>query len=381
METLLSIIVPTKNRYFYLKEMINMFQSYSNKSTELIIQDNSTDNTEFAVYIKNISCSSIYYYYESTPLSIVENMDCAVMHAHGKYICALGDDDIYSGYLEAFVEYMDKSGIESAMFNNSSIYFWPGMHFIVHPLPSLMIQKFKKSLNKISPLTERVKCMKAGAINLGLLPRIYHGVVRRSAMQRVFEQTGTYFPGASPDMASSIALSFYVKNHCYCDVPLIVSGKSPNSVVGKEGRHPANEIKNVRHLPQNIEEMWPPFLPEFWSAGTIWTQSLFEAMTRTGHADELKDFNYAACYANIAVFEGAYRKRLVPFLKGHYLLLIKFLIGCMKLFALRVKVFLKNSALTRFHLTSMYIRDHVENSCKASEIIDQYIKSAIETEK
>ena len=45
METLLSIIVPTKNRYFYLKEMINMFQSYSNKSTELIIQDNSTDNT------------------------------------------------------------------------------------------------------------------------------------------------------------------------------------------------------------------------------------------------------------------------------------------------------------------------------------------------
>lgn len=377
MEKLLSIIVPTKNRYTYLKGLIKIFINCNSHKTELIIQDNSTDNSEFKEYMKNIDCNDIRYFYESKPLSVVDNMNQSIEHSTGKYLCILGDDDVYSIYLEDFVKYMDESGIDSAMFSNDSVYFWPGMEFAVHQLPSLMIPKFHKTLKKLSASEERDKCLRMGGMSLGYLPRVYHGVICRSAMEKVNERAGTYFPGASPDMASSIALSYYVKTHCYCELPLVISGKSPKSVVGKEGHHPAGEIKNVDHLPKNTEENWPVSLPKFWSAGTIWAQSLFEAMIKLGHEDELKNFSYASCYANVAVFERTYRKMLTPFLKGHYLLRIRFMLVCIKLLSLRCKVFIKNFALTRFHITNMNLHNHVEDSLEASRIIDTYIKSIV----
>ncbi len=381
MEKLLSIIVPTKNRYIYLKGLIEIFINCRSKKTELIIQDNSADNTEFICYLNRIACKDIRYYYKPEPLSVVENMDYAVSHAVGKYICILGDDDLYSSYLERFVKYMNKAGIESVMFSNDSVYFWPGIDFIAHPLPSLMIEQCRNRLRKISPAKARAKCMRTGAINLDFLPRVYHGVVSRNVMQKVYKETGSFFPGASPDMASAIALSYFVRNHYYCDLPLIISGKSPNSVGGKKGRHPSGEIKNIKHLPVDTEENWPVSLPKFWSAGTIWAQSLFESMTRLGHKNELNRFNYAACYANVAVFESIYRGRLSPFLKGHFLLKLKFLIECFKLFTFRCKVFIKNMALSRLHFTNMHVYNNVKDSMEASKIVDAYVQTIIKSRK
>ena len=42
----LSIVVPTKNRYKYLYHLIDLVGDLDTNLVELVIQDNSTDNTE-----------------------------------------------------------------------------------------------------------------------------------------------------------------------------------------------------------------------------------------------------------------------------------------------------------------------------------------------
>lgn len=375
MEKLLSIIVPTKDRYYYLKSLIKIFLSYNQKNTELVIQDNSYDNATIISYLNEVDCGNLHYYYEANPLSVVENMDRALSHASGKYVCVLGDDDFYSRYLEKFTEYVSKRGIESVIFSDGSVYFWPKINFVAHPFPNLILQKPHNRMVQISSEKERNKCIKKGAVNLGFLPRVYHGIVTMDLMRKIYEQTGTYFPGASPDMASSVALSFYVRRHYYCELPLIISGKSPKSVGGKRGRHPADEIGNVNHLPKDIEMNWPSRIPKLWSAGTIWAQSLFEAMGRLGKEDQLKKFNYAACYANVTVFEPAYRKKVFPLLAGNCFLTMQFLLECFWMLLFRINVFVKNFALCRLHLTNRYIKNEVNSSYDAAKVVDEYIKN------
>ena len=48
---LLSIIIPTKDRYKYLKILISLIDSYNLSELELIIQDNTSDNTEILKFL------------------------------------------------------------------------------------------------------------------------------------------------------------------------------------------------------------------------------------------------------------------------------------------------------------------------------------------
>ena len=54
MTPLLSIVVPTKNRYIYLFELIKLLASFKRTDFEMVIQDNSTNNKQF---IDNINLS------------------------------------------------------------------------------------------------------------------------------------------------------------------------------------------------------------------------------------------------------------------------------------------------------------------------------------
>ena len=55
---LLSIIIPTKDRYHYLKECITTVLSVNTDDFELIIQDNTADNSEIRDFCEEIVDSS-----------------------------------------------------------------------------------------------------------------------------------------------------------------------------------------------------------------------------------------------------------------------------------------------------------------------------------
>ena len=52
MKKLLSIIIPTKERYEYLEKLVELLITFKENNFEIIVQDNSQDNSKFLSYFK-----------------------------------------------------------------------------------------------------------------------------------------------------------------------------------------------------------------------------------------------------------------------------------------------------------------------------------------
>ena len=98
-QKLLSIVVPTKNRYYYLKYLIQLIEELQSDEIEMVIQDNSDDNEEFQNYLKEKKYSFIRYDYVKGQIPMSDNSDRAILNSTGEYICFLGDDDGFTKYL------------------------------------------------------------------------------------------------------------------------------------------------------------------------------------------------------------------------------------------------------------------------------------------
>ena len=90
---LLSIIIPTKDRYHYLRECITTILAVDSDDFELVIQDNTPNNVEILPFIQEIKDDRLKYYYDSKHASEVENVNRAIIHSNGRYVCFIGDDD------------------------------------------------------------------------------------------------------------------------------------------------------------------------------------------------------------------------------------------------------------------------------------------------
>lgn len=100
MSTLLSIVIPTRNRASYLKELLDDLITALdiidiNDQVEVCCVDNfSTDNTRDVVETINVSQNNIRYFMQSENWPTAEqSMSSAVLFAKGKYVWTLGDDD------------------------------------------------------------------------------------------------------------------------------------------------------------------------------------------------------------------------------------------------------------------------------------------------
>ena len=88
MKIKLSVVVPTKNRHFYLEYLVNYFKSINSDKIELIIYDNSESvlREEFISFLNIVNDKRINYYEDDNEMSQTENCDMAVSKAKGEYI-------------------------------------------------------------------------------------------------------------------------------------------------------------------------------------------------------------------------------------------------------------------------------------------------------
>ena len=113
----------------------------------------------------------------------------------------------------------------------------------------------------------------------------------RNVLDKVYEVTGTYFPGPSPDMANSVALAQFVKKHVYCDLPVISSGTSPKSTAGLGAKHKhKGNLKEIDFLPSDIEDRWEENVPMVWTGPTIYAQSALEALRKLNKSEYIVDY-------------------------------------------------------------------------------------------
>lgn len=318
-EKLLSIVVPTKNRYKYLKYLIQLVEGFQSNLIELVVHDNSDDNSEIIPFINNINFNCLKYYYSKEKLSVKDNCDQAILHSTGEYVCMLGDDDGLLPSVISVVQYMKENSIDYLL-SLPSYYNWPDFYdpSIFNLTSAISYTKGSGKYIRLYPIKELKKAMNNGFDGLYRMPKVYQAVVSRRFLNMVYEKCSTFSPGPSPDMANAVALSLLNGKLYQYDAPLFISGQCRSFGGGERliGAYNLKKITEVPFLPQNIEEMWSKRIPTYWCADTIWPQSGIEAVKTMG--GNLDCLSYEQILAKFVFNHPLYYKECKSLIESKY---------------------------------------------------------------
>lgn len=324
---IVSIVVPTKNRYFYLKKLIKVIDAFENKNLlEVVIQDNTENNSEILDFLHDNIFPFVKYYHVKEPLPISKNSDLAIRNSSCEYVSFIGDDDGVTQYVIDCVKWMMENNIECVV-PDGFRYRWNDSENSVGIMKtgSFSYKKISYRMHKIKVADVLEECMKDGFISRGNLPMLYHGIVKRSVIDKIWDTCGSYFPGASPDIANGVALCFVLNEYYKADFPFVYSGASKHLGGGAVRlKHRATDnFKDLPFLPADIENKWCPKIPKVWSGCTIWCESSVEAINSM-HKDELLDqINFENLYTEFVAFHYYYRAYALKLTSNKLKLLVK----------------------------------------------------------
>ena len=307
---LLSIIIPTKDRYQYLSKTLVNLSELDSELVEIVVQDNTIINGEILNLINKINQDNIKYFHESKTLSQTDNSNLALEHATGEYCCYIGDDDTVFPDLLDVVFDLKARNIEACITDEANFY-WPDVVFEKkRPWLKYNTKKFKNRFLRSGQIL--AKSMSYGMQDIMYLPRVYHGIVSKKVLDIIHRKTGTYFPGPSPDMANAVACALEIDEYLYTEKPLILSGVGYTSGagMGQRGAH-KGDLKSGKQLPADAEKMWSHRIPKLWLGYTVWTESAEKSMIAMGHSEILGLINIEAMEAKIFLKYPEYRKLIL----------------------------------------------------------------------
>lgn len=375
MSKIISVIVPIKGNYEYLKSIILQSNKIDSEAFELVIQDNTEDNTEIIQFLHEFLSVNTRYYHDSTPMNMVENFESGIANSLGEYISILGSDDNFSTKIVDLAFYLKSIEIESAVCNKA-IYYWPGMIFKAHHnRPNFSFKRGKGIIKDIDAYKELERLLNKGMVIMGNLPSPYHGIIKKEMLEKVKLLTGKYIPAACPDMAMAVSLALVVKKHIYIDLPFIISGQSYHSAGGKgaRGEH-KGDLKNKSFLPKDIELRWPTYTPKIWTGPTVYADATHNTLINMGYSEKIELFNKEANYAQIISFFPEYKKLVMTYVEKNVLKRAKLCFYFLKLFTKRALIFLKNAFISKSKLSLRIFYSNINTSKLACDIVDEYIE-------
>jgi glycosyltransferase involved in cell wall biosynthesis len=309
----LSIAIPTKDRYDTLTNVLETLLGWTETEFEIIVHDNSTSNQEILDFLNlHQNDKRLKYFHVQEKLSVNENCDLSIVHATGDYVCLIGDDD---GLIEDTIrvcKWMKLHNIDSANCN-IAIYDWPSLkskYYGDYFTGELRINSFSSTYQYIDPQKDLIKTLKNGAQFIVKGPRLYQGIVSKKCLDQLYQHTGTYFPGPVPDMSSAVGIVPYLSSHVYFDYPLIIAGSSAKSTAGQGAlKKHHGEIEDIPFLPKDTAANWSKELPRYWSAQTIWAEGALKALSATNNGSLIKYYNFNRLYAACLMYVPDYRDR------------------------------------------------------------------------
>jgi len=384
MNIVLSVVVPTKNRYDYLDFIIKYFLKIKSDRIELIIQDNSEPgaNKKLLEDLHFYNDHRIKYFFIDGHISQTDNCDQAISHASGEYVTMIGDDDIFSKHLVGYCESWSKLGYEAILPNKAS-YIWPDVTPRLYQKAMsgvLRIQNYTGEIKVVDAVKLPLKISMLGGTDILNLPRVYHGIVKKEILDKVYAHCGSYSPGPSPDIANAIALCRYLSSYALIDLPLITSGQGIASAGGKgaQGNH-YGEIDKIAQLPVGTAKNWNKKIPFYWSGKTIYAESALKAFAAMGMEREMKDFDYNYLYAACFVYDGSrdYRQRIFKVFKTNVNANVFKVVGYfIKIWGLRINFHIKNNLKLLLQQGDNANNEisHVNDIDGVTEIIDKCIE-------
>lgn len=332
MSYLLSIVVPTKDRYCYLKDLVILIKGFNSEDIELVLQDNTLDNNEILDFLKDNSTPHIKYYHKTAPLSQSENSTEAIRNSTGEYVCFIGDDDGVTRYIVDVVKWMKQNGY-NILKSAPAIFKWPSFvspkHYNVSGTALFNEYSCTYDVRSCGPILENL--LKTGIDSLGAMPKVYNGIAKREVLESIYSKCGTYFPGPSPDMANAVSLALLENNYVYVDFPIIIGGHSAHLGGGasryKKGIGPLDEQPFIA---QEYKDNWGTMIPKVWASRTVWPESARTALVAFGRKDYLNLIDYEIIlrkfivdhweYSNLALSLSKHKIKLFTSSVYHYII-------------------------------------------------------------
>lgn len=293
---ILSIIIPTRNREMYAVASALQVLENTPNDVQVVLQDNSDEEILMKNFINSPYLSRIKYNYSPDILSFVANFSKGVEFADGEYLCMIGDDDGINPEIATFVHWAKKNNVEAVSPEIKLNYIWPntGIPYYKTDNGNLTIVNFDLKSEVFETKKEIEKLLNSGGQNYLKfnLVKIYHGIVKKEAMDRIKDITGKYFGGLSPDIYSSIALSLVIDKVLKINYPLTIPGVCRKSGAGHSstGRH-HGVLESAPQLKGHINYKWSTLVPRFYSVETLWADSAVAAFEDMKRYDLVKKFN------------------------------------------------------------------------------------------
>lgn len=323
MNKLLSVVVPTKNRYKYLKYLIQLVDSFHSDEIELVVQDNSDDNQEILDFLEidKQKYPSVAYFYSDEYLSMSGNSDKAVLNSQGEYVCFIGDDDGICRDIIDCVHWMKANNIDalrsqktgfvwgdstSNKLNNSSA-------CLIYDMPSC-------SYKELSAIDELKKILKRGFQTIDNIPVLYNGIVKRTILNNIYTIGNTFFPGGSPDISNGVALSFYVERFVLVNFPVVISGSSKmtgGGIYKIKGR--SLPIEEVPFIDRRVVDNWESDIPRVWAGRLAWPESGIKGLKYVSQSRYIKCLNRNYMYAAFSIYYVQHFKLACKFAPNKFL--------------------------------------------------------------
>lgn len=300
-QPLLSIVVPTRNRERYAASMIESVLALKGDDFELVVRDNSAGDGLERWLAGRAADTRLRYQRVPGILSITANHNRAFAMARGEFVCLIGDDDtVLPSILDACRWAHDKR-LDALTPDTPIRYCWPDLvhrYWGDRQAGRVYVDQWRGRIWKGNPSREAVCCMRRAGQGTAWLPKLYHGIVRRSLLEELKYETGAYCFGVSPDVYLAMALARKVARQVCTDAPLTIPGSSGGSNSGRAAsRQHKGDLKSDPHMAPFQDEPWPDENPAFFSVETVWAQAALEAVRHTGWEEMASLFHFPHLYA------------------------------------------------------------------------------------
>lgn len=300
MKTLLSVVVPTHNRACYAIHAIKSLLAIPSTELEIVVSDTSTDDkllsqltADGGNYLKD---PRFKYVRPVHMLDMTGNHNAAIEAANGEYVCLIGDDDTITVDALLAAQWAKEQEIEVIAPNVVANYVWPDFRSHLMGAKHASRLYFAKHIGNAVVLDSDLaltNALRNAAQGTEGLPKIYHGIVKRTVLQKVFELSGSYFHGSSPDVSGAIGLALCCKSFVVIDYPLTIPGASGGSNTGRSAMNTHKGKLSQESQTKGFETVgWSKGVPRFFSVETVWAHAALETIMRIA-PHQVNLFNFA----------------------------------------------------------------------------------------
>lgn len=216
-----SIIIPTKNRQVQAIEAIKSCIKSRYENIEIIITDGSI-NDKLRAKVQRLNDPRVKYFYHKKSLAMKDNWEFGVIKATGDYVGIIGDDDALMPDGLVFASEL-LSRVETPVIHCSApIYAWDDYHFINRK--NLINVKLPMTITKCDEPHKILRQFYEFKRRNGTGPGIYHGLVKKTFLNKLKRRRGSFFKEENPDLDSGLSTLLYAEKFIDTTYPIYLSG-------------------------------------------------------------------------------------------------------------------------------------------------------------